>query len=317
MILGVAVTILLALRFQDRPTVRRAATLGAMCGLLTLIRAEQVLLLGLLVVPLTLLASNVPLRRRLEWLGVALVAGILVISPWAIYNLSRYQQPTLLTTNFGGAIADRELRPRLPRPRDRVLGHSVLPLAAAHRGLEELRDPERARPPARGLLDARLQTAHARPSLPREHLRDLPAVILAREGRTWGVYRPFQQLHLDLVSGAIWVLQAGLFSYWALAALAVGGACAPTPEAHTVGAGELRRRGLHYDRDHLRADPLPGAGGCRTGALGRRGARSTRRPPARAGSSTGRGRRRGGDEAAAAFAPSVRVRAAPLSPEPP
>ena len=104
-ILGVAVAILLALRFQDRPTVRRAATLGAMCGLLALIRAEQVLLLGLLVVPLTLLASDVPLRRRLEWLGVALVAGVLVISPWAIYNLNRYQEPTLLTTNFGGAIA--------------------------------------------------------------------------------------------------------------------------------------------------------------------------------------------------------------------
>jgi hypothetical protein len=55
------------------------------------------------------------------------------------------------------------------------------------------------------------------------HLADLPTVVLAREGRVWGVFRPFQQLHTDLFKGDINVLRAGLIAYWLLAAFAVGG----------------------------------------------------------------------------------------------
>ena len=53
--------------------------------------------------------------------------------------------------------------------------------------------------------------------------RDIPAVVLAREGRTWGVFRPAQQMHLDLITGDIWVIRAGFLAYWILAALAIRG----------------------------------------------------------------------------------------------
>jgi hypothetical protein len=57
----------------------------------------------------------------------------------------------------------------------------------------------------------------------RGHLSRLPVVVLAREGRVWGVYQPFQQMRLDLVGGSINVLRAGLYMYWALAGLAALG----------------------------------------------------------------------------------------------
>jgi hypothetical protein len=180
--------------------------------------------LGLLVVPLALLAGEASTRRRLEWAGSAVGVGLLVIAPWAVYNLTRYEEPALLTTNFGGAIAVANCRQVYQGPTigfwdndcyrtQSIIGvtnPSLIPGTLAQRGEDgSTLDAERRK---RGLAYARA------------HLRDLPKVVMAREGRTWGVFRPFQQLRLDLVKGDIWPLQAGLVSYWVIAALAIGGA---------------------------------------------------------------------------------------------
>ena len=67
LLLGVAVMILLAYRFRDRPSIGGAAVLGVMCGLLALTRSEQVLVLPLLVLPLIVGARGVGRRRRAGW----------------------------------------------------------------------------------------------------------------------------------------------------------------------------------------------------------------------------------------------------------
>jgi 4-amino-4-deoxy-L-arabinose transferase-like glycosyltransferase len=223
-VVAVATTILLALRFRDDPGFGRAAALGAACGALTLVRAEQVLLLAVLVVPLALFADAVPWRRRLEWLAVSVGVGVLVLSPWLVYNATRYQEPTLLTTNFGGALAiancdavyhganigfweDRCYR------FESTLG-VVNPMGVPGALVQRHEDGS--------TLDAERRDLGL--DYARAHLGDLPRVVAAREGRTWGLFRPFQQLQLDLVSGSIWPLQLGLWSYWVLAAFGVGGA---------------------------------------------------------------------------------------------
>ena len=50
----------------------------------------------------------------------------------------------------------------------------------------------------------------------------LPVVVAAREGRTWGVFRPGQQSRLDREWGnsSAWVYTAGRLAYWALLPLA-------------------------------------------------------------------------------------------------
>ena len=67
LLLGIAVMILLAYRFRDNPSTARAAVLGAMCGLLAMIRSEQILVLPLLVLPLIVAVRGVDWRRRMAW----------------------------------------------------------------------------------------------------------------------------------------------------------------------------------------------------------------------------------------------------------
>src|SRR5262249_26106848 len=105
-IFGTAVTILLALRFRDAPSGRRAVAMGVACALLALTRAEQILLLGFLLCPVVLLASGTTWRRRLSWLAAATAAALAVLVPWVGFNLARFDKPTYLTSNFGSTFAE-------------------------------------------------------------------------------------------------------------------------------------------------------------------------------------------------------------------
>ena len=59
------------------------------------------------------------------------------------------------------------------------------------------------------------------------HLGRLPIVIAAREGRTWGLFRPLQQNHFDSQIGSpLWVERLRLVGYWLLVPFAVAGAIA-------------------------------------------------------------------------------------------
>jgi len=104
LVLGVAVAILCAYSFIAQPTRGRAVVLGGVCGLLALIRSEQALLLLVLLVPVVLSRSRVPARRSASWLLASIGTAVLVISPWTIYNATRFDHPVLLSDNLGAAM---------------------------------------------------------------------------------------------------------------------------------------------------------------------------------------------------------------------
>ena len=86
----------------------------------------------------------------------------------------------------------------------------------------------------------------------RGHQRRLPFVVLAREGRTWGVYRPFQQLRLDLIEGQIWLLWIQYAMYVAMVPFAIGGRCrvaSPAPAA--LADARPDRHGRDHGLDHV------------------------------------------------------------------
>ena len=59
----------------------------------------------------------------------------------------------------------------------------------------------------------------------RDNLSRVPVVMAARVGRTFGVFRPFQQMQLDrAATRQLWVIRLGFFMYWALLPFAVAGA---------------------------------------------------------------------------------------------
>ena len=69
--------------------------------------------------------------------------------------------------------------------------------------------------------------AHARKralAFMRDHIARVPVVMAARVGRTFGFFRPSQQMHLETERGSPeWVFRYGFYAYWALLPLAIAG----------------------------------------------------------------------------------------------
>jgi hypothetical protein len=206
----VSLTILLAYRFRGRPTLAGAAVLGLMCGLLTQTRSEQILTAPLLVVPLVLAArapgsrTRLPLARRLTWLVVAGAVTVAVLAPWTAYNTARFHHPVLLTDNFGGTTGVANCDGTYNGPKLGYYDWSCLG-----------------------------NTGKAIPYAT-DHLDRLPVVLVAREGRAFGLWAPFQQTAYDSAwqHTSIGWNRLALFAYWALLVPAVAGVVV------------LRRRGV-------------------------------------------------------------------------
>ena len=227
LLLGIAIMILLAYRFRAQPSAGFAAVLGVVCGLLALTRSEQILVFVFVVAPLILAVRHIGWRRRIGWLALAALSVLVVVTPWTIYNLGRFQRPVLLSNNFGSAVAQGNcnisyygpltgsysllcLTP-LPESESGDNDQSVVTLKRLHQGLTYLH----------------------------HHKGRLPVVLFAREGRSFGFWNPFQQVHLDAqwegstngttvlgasyVPTAVWVYRFGLFGFWLLIIPAVAG----------------------------------------------------------------------------------------------
>lgn len=221
---GVAVLIAGTYRYIARPTRRRAVLLGLLCGLLALTRSEQVLLVPALLVPLILgWRWRAFSRQGIESLTLACIAAVLVIMPWTLFNVGRVNGPVLLSTGSGSAMAQGNC--------DSVyfganLGYSDIsclrPLAAdaARRGSK---DP---------FGDSTFRNEALR--YMRKHLSRVPLVLVAREGRAWSLYKPFEtaKTQYQFPQHPWWPRALDLFYYWSLLPIAV------------TGGVLLRRRGV-------------------------------------------------------------------------
>jgi Dolichyl-phosphate-mannose-protein mannosyltransferase len=215
----IAIVLVLVYRFlANRRTVTLAA-LGGACAVLALVRAEQVLLLFVLAA-LVFIASSGPASRRLAQLAAGVGVAVVVLLPWVIYNATRFEEPVLLTTGFGVTLRGANCP-------GAYYGEQVGSL-----------DPDIWRPPQPGgaqrcawnaeSADESEQDAEFRDkglAYIHEHAERLPVVLAAREGRTWGLFRPLQQANLEQDWGhqPIGVYWAGLWFYYALIPFAVVG----------------------------------------------------------------------------------------------
>jgi Dolichyl-phosphate-mannose-protein mannosyltransferase len=217
-----AVVLALAYRYLRAPRTVTLLALGAACGVLILIHSAMVLLLVLLVPAVALRAqSGGSAARRLARLVAALgVAGVILL-PWVVRNTVRFERPVLLTTNLGLTLR---------------AGNCPAAYEGARLGsfdIDLVRPATSVAPGGcvgyRGSGDESEQDAVFRDQAlryMREHATRVPAVVAAREGRTWGLFRPFQQSTLERESGhgPLGVYQLAVFAYWALLPLAVAGA---------------------------------------------------------------------------------------------
>jgi 4-amino-4-deoxy-L-arabinose transferase-like glycosyltransferase len=205
----IALALLFSIRFLRSGRRSLLIWLGVIVGLGALTRGELLFLVAVLVLPVCLLKRDRSMGERLRLAGLATLVAALVIAPWAIYNVQRFEKPVLISTaqdtTIGGANCDLVYHgSRIGAWADECF-RDIL-----DRGLEE----------SVAASDIRSRAAH----YVEHHLGRTPLVALARLGRTWDVWKPADNVTLGALQRRprawSWV---ALGAYAALAVLAIGG----------------------------------------------------------------------------------------------
>jgi 4-amino-4-deoxy-L-arabinose transferase-like glycosyltransferase len=207
--------VLLAYLCWRQPTWVRFVAVGAAIGAATLARSELALLVVALLVPLALLVPGLDRRARLRSFGAGALAVLIVVGPWVGYNLVRFREPLLLSSQFGPLLASANCDTTY---HGQLLGFFSIPCdrAIAVREIEP------------GLDQSERDSIYRREALEyvRDHTSRLPVVTAARVGRVLGVFRPGQQTTIDAFLGQyrLGLVRAALFTFQATTMLAVVGA---------------------------------------------------------------------------------------------
>jgi 4-amino-4-deoxy-L-arabinose transferase-like glycosyltransferase len=211
MVLTVAV-LLAAFAWYDAPTVRRGVVLGALFGLAALTRVELLLLVPLMLAPAIVRRTWTP-RDRLARVATSLGMCALVLAPWVVFNLSRFDEPTFVSTNDGLTLAGANCD---------VTYHG--PATGLWVGREETRCfPEVPAGLDQSEVSRRLRDAGL--DYIRAHESRAAVVAAVRVGRTWSLYRPADMIDFNRGEGReSWVTRAGLYVYYPTLLAAIGGA---------------------------------------------------------------------------------------------
>ncbi|MGZ6884609.1 MAG: ArnT family glycosyltransferase [Acidimicrobiia bacterium] len=190
------------------PGMRRAVVTGLLVGFAVLARAELVLFLPFMVVPIGLVAP-VPWRRRLVVIVAAGLACAVVVAPWTLWVSDQFGRTVWVSTNAGATLAGSNCAETYAGP---LLGGWTLTCAAVA---------------TRPHVDAATNSAHgvdAGLRYMRHHVTRLPVVMLARAGRTLGVWAPSSTIEGEASEGrprgASW---AAFVTFWVLLPFAARG----------------------------------------------------------------------------------------------
>ena len=202
-----------ALRYREDPSGRLAIQLGAWIGFAALARSESLLLVVLLVVPLMVL-SHPRWRERAKAVVVSGALTALVIAPWVVPNLLRFNEPVLMSTNDGVTL---------------IGANSPQTYAGGAIGFWSLEYADTLAPriPELREADTSEQSRIWRMEAFRyidDNLDDLPRVMAARLGRLWSVFRPMQMSDFNTGEGReIWASNLAFVGFWVMAPLALIG----------------------------------------------------------------------------------------------
>ncbi|MEA2364141.1 MAG: hypothetical protein QOD71_3286 [Thermoleophilaceae bacterium] len=191
-----ALSMLAAYRLLDAPGIGRALVLGVLLGIAAHARAEALLMLPLLLVPV--------LRRPggLKAAAAVCAAFAVVLVPWTVRNWSAFDRPVLIATEGGETLAGANCD--VTYYGERIGTWQVSCAAFSGRGNEAVELNE---------------AGHKGIRFARDHVGRLPLVGAARLARTWGLWRPFAVPE----GRRAWVQQIGAALYFVLIGLAAYG----------------------------------------------------------------------------------------------
>jgi 4-amino-4-deoxy-L-arabinose transferase-like glycosyltransferase len=219
----IPVLLWVALECVDRPRWWTFGLVGLVVGIAALTRSEAIFFVVVLGAPVVLLGAR-RWRQRAIYALVLLVGVAVFVGPWLVRNDIKMGTFTLSTDNgttWAGAYTKATFSPANPLYGS-VDNSSQFGDAAVFLKF--------GKPPngAKAWTEVTLNDAvgNTGMSFARQHLNDLPGVILAREGRMWGLYSVGTQLHNDDADGG-WVegfYIGGWFFEWVSLPLAIAGA---------------------------------------------------------------------------------------------
>jgi 4-amino-4-deoxy-L-arabinose transferase-like glycosyltransferase len=218
----VVACVLLALRARARPTVVAFVGLGAALAVATLCRAEGLVLTPLLVVPVAFAARRETAARRVAFAVSAFAVFVLVLAPWVAYNEHRFHTFIPVSNNLGtvldGANCPLTYGGAYLGSWRSEFGNERASTFTCFEGFH-IEDPD--------FDEAKAAAASRRQGLDylRAHERRLPVVVAARVARTWGVFRPAQQVNLGVLEGRNHRFETlGTWLPWLLLPFAAAGA---------------------------------------------------------------------------------------------
>jgi len=216
-LLLVTAILLVAVRATAPPTTRTAVALGVLTGLAALSRSELVLFvpgLALLLWRASRRDAEEDARHAARLVvGPALLIGtaVLVMAPWVIFNLARFERPVTLTTNDGTTLLGSYCDETFSGDHKGGWSLSCVVNDPLYRVDEE--------PSVRSARQRTLAREYAT-----DHLGELPGVVVARLARSLDLYDLGNLVHQDVGEERYrWAAWAGIVSWWALAPLAVIG----------------------------------------------------------------------------------------------
>lgn len=210
----VAVSLWLAWRAvqrEDPVAFRRAVLwLGGVLGLAVLARSELALFVPLVLVWMVLARRRATLPWRPALL--ALVTAAVVVSPWVVFNVARFERPVLLTTNDGTTLLGANCPPVYSGP---ILGGWVVDCVVA--------DPDYFLEEEPSVRSARQRSLGVHYAI--DHVGAWPRVVAARVGRSLDLYGLDQLIAQDVgEERPRWAVWAGIGCFWVMAVVSVFGA---------------------------------------------------------------------------------------------
>lgn len=210
----VAVCILCAYRWRDRPRWGIAAGIGALIALAALARGEGLLIGPLMVTPWMLSNRAIAWRQRVLHLAIAGAVCIAVLAPWMIRNAMAFETFVPLSTNGNEVMVYANCDSAY---HGKFIGFWDFQCQQAVRDqIGELPGDE---------SQVALEWRRRGIDYARHHAEELPRVVTARVLRQWELFRPVQNVEFAVIEGrdrAAGTL--GLLMYYALAGLGVVGA---------------------------------------------------------------------------------------------
>jgi 4-amino-4-deoxy-L-arabinose transferase-like glycosyltransferase len=207
----VALVLLMAYRFWKQPGWWTVLWFGLSIGFAALARDELSLLGVFILLPLVLLAKTVSWRRRAALLAVGAASAMLVLAPWVGYNLTRFKHPVFVTSALGLALASGNCDATYSGWSEGYWSFQCVSSAPIKPNVDESEQGAELQNYALHFI--------------RTHERRILPVELARLGRSFGFFRPVQQIRFDTLIETRpyhWAL-LGLSMYYAMVVLSFGG----------------------------------------------------------------------------------------------